>query len=46
MAFDDRLAQRVRDALAEVPGVSERQKFGGLAFLVGGHMATATSEAT
>jgi TfoX/Sxy family transcriptional regulator of competence genes len=39
MAFDDRLAIRVRDALAEVPDVSERRMFGGLAFLVGGHMA-------
>ena len=38
MAFDDRLAIRVRDALAEVPDVSERRMFGGLAFLVGGHM--------
>jgi TfoX/Sxy family transcriptional regulator of competence genes len=39
MAFDDRLAIRVRDALAEIPDVSERRMFGGLAFLVGGHMA-------
>ena len=39
MAFDDRLAIRVRDALAEVPDVSERRMFGGLAFLVGGRMA-------
>ena len=39
MAFDDRLAIRVRDVLAEVPDVSERRMFGGLAFLVGGHMA-------
>jgi TfoX/Sxy family transcriptional regulator of competence genes len=39
MAFDDQLAKRVRDVLAEVPDVSERRMFGGLAFLVGGHMA-------
>jgi TfoX/Sxy family transcriptional regulator of competence genes len=39
MPFDDRLAQRVRDVLAEVPDVGERRMFGGLAFLVGGHMA-------
>ena len=39
MAFDDQLAQRVRNVLAEVPDVSERRMFGGLAFLVGGHMA-------
>jgi TfoX/Sxy family transcriptional regulator of competence genes len=39
MAFDDQLAQRVREVLAEVSDVSERRMFGGLAFLVGGHMA-------
>jgi hypothetical protein len=39
MAFDDQLAQRIRDVLAEVPDVSERRMFGGLAFMVGGHMA-------
>lgn len=39
MAFEVRLAERVRDALADVPGVEERQMFGGLAFLVEGHMA-------
>jgi TfoX/Sxy family transcriptional regulator of competence genes len=39
MTFDDQLAKRVRDVLAEVPGVSERRMFGGLAFLVDRHMA-------
>jgi TfoX/Sxy family transcriptional regulator of competence genes len=39
MTFDDQLAKRVRDVLAEVPDVSERRMFGGLAFLVDGHMA-------
>lgn len=39
MAFNEQLAKRVRDVLAEVPDVSERRMFGGLAFLVGGHMA-------
>ena len=39
MAFDEQLASRVRDILAEVPGISERRMFGGLAFLVGGLMA-------
>jgi TfoX/Sxy family transcriptional regulator of competence genes len=39
MAFDEQLAQRVRDVLADVPDVSERPTFGGLAFLVGGHTA-------
>jgi TfoX/Sxy family transcriptional regulator of competence genes len=39
MAFDDRLADRVRDVLAAAPDVSERRMFGGLAFLVGARMA-------
>ena len=39
MAFDDQLAKRVRDVLVEVPDVTERRMFGGLAFLVGGRMA-------
>jgi TfoX/Sxy family transcriptional regulator of competence genes len=39
MAFDEQLASRVRDILADVPGVTEQRMFGGLAFLVGGHMA-------
>jgi hypothetical protein len=36
MAYDVRLAQRVRGVLGETNGVSERAMFGGLAFLVDG----------
>jgi len=39
MAYDEDLAERVRAILADVPDVSERRMFGGLAFLVSGHMA-------
>ena len=39
MAFDERLADRVLTVLADVPHVREQQMFGGVAFLVGGHMA-------
>jgi hypothetical protein len=39
MAFDDHLAERIRAVLAAQPDVSERRMFGGLAFLIGGHMA-------
>jgi len=39
VAYDEGVAQRVREALAEVPGVEEKRMFGGLAFMVGGHMA-------
>jgi len=38
MAYDDALGARVRGALADTPGLSERQMFGGLCFLINGHM--------
>lgn len=38
MAFDEKLAERVRKALARRLDVEERRMFGGLAFLVRGHM--------
>ena len=39
MAYDNRLAARVRSVLAEEPDVAERSMFGGLAFMVAGNMA-------
>ena len=39
MAFDQRLAERVSGVLEDVPDVREQQMFGGIAFIVGGHMA-------
>ena len=39
MAYDEQLADRIRAALATTPDVSERKMFGGLAFMVAGHMA-------
>ncbi|HET7865702.1 MAG TPA: TfoX/Sxy family protein [Burkholderiaceae bacterium] len=38
MAFDPGLAQRVREALGDCAGITERTMFGGLAFLVDGKM--------
>jgi hypothetical protein len=38
MAFDEVLAQRVREALRGRSGVTERRMFGGLAFLLDGKM--------
>src|SRR5262245_42712999 len=38
MSFDKRLAQRVRDLLTAECVAKERQMFGGLAFMVNGHM--------
>jgi hypothetical protein len=43
MAYDEQLADRVRDLLLGRFDVTERRMFGGLAFLVGGHMAVAAS---
>ena len=39
MAYDEALAERLRDHLAGVPYLSEKHMFGGVAFLVGGNMA-------
>jgi TfoX/Sxy family transcriptional regulator of competence genes len=39
MAYDEKLADRVREALRRRRGISEKKMFGGLAFLVNGHMA-------
>jgi len=39
MAFDEALADRVRDALAPRAEVSERKMFGGIAFMMSGNMA-------
>jgi TfoX/Sxy family transcriptional regulator of competence genes len=38
MAYDEMLADRIRQALAAVPGVKEQKMFGGMAFLVHGKM--------
>lgn len=38
MAFDEKLARRVRDILAAHENVSEKKMFGGLAFLISGNM--------
>jgi TfoX/Sxy family transcriptional regulator of competence genes len=43
VAYDEDLANRIRELLAGERGVTERRMFGGLAFLVGGHMALAAS---
>ncbi len=43
MAFDAELAERVRELLAAERGVDEKRMFGGLAFLVNGHMSVAVS---
>ncbi|MDQ2631219.1 MAG: TfoX/Sxy family protein [Actinomycetota bacterium] len=39
MAFDEALADRIRDVLAARPELSERRMFGGIAFMLVGNMA-------
>lgn len=39
VAFDETLADRIRDVLAPRADVSERKMFGGIAFMLGGNMA-------
>jgi TfoX/Sxy family transcriptional regulator of competence genes len=43
VAYDEDLANRIRELIAGEPGVSEQTMFGGLAFLVGGNMSVAAS---
>lgn len=39
MAYDEGLADRIRELLATTAGVDEKRMFGGLSFLVNGNMA-------
>jgi TfoX N-terminal domain len=43
MAYDEELAMRLRELLQGEVGLTEKKMFGGLAFLIGGHMAIAAS---
>ena len=41
MAHDEAIADRVRGLLAAEPGLTERSMFGGLGFMIDGHMTVA-----
>ena len=43
MAYDEELADRIRELLIDQSAVSEKKMFGGLAFLIRGNMAIAAS---
>jgi TfoX/Sxy family transcriptional regulator of competence genes len=43
MAYDEDLANRIRELIAGEPDVTEQRMFGGLAFLVAGNMSVAAS---
>jgi TfoX/Sxy family transcriptional regulator of competence genes len=44
MAYDQALASRVRDVLGANPEITERQMFGGVAFMLSGNMAVGISK--
>jgi TfoX/Sxy family transcriptional regulator of competence genes len=43
VAYDEELAQRVRELLTFEPDIVEKRMFGGLSFLIGGHLAVGVS---
>jgi TfoX/Sxy family transcriptional regulator of competence genes len=43
VAYDEALAERIRELLEGEDGLTEQKMFGGLAFLIGGNMAIAAS---
>jgi TfoX/Sxy family transcriptional regulator of competence genes len=46
MPFDPGLAQRIRHVLRDRQGITERRMFGGIAFLLHGHMFVGVSGST
>lgn len=43
MAYDEELALRIQQLVASEAGLTTKRMFGGLAFLIGGHLAVAAS---
>ena len=43
MAYDEDLANRIRELILQEPGVTEQRMFGGLAFLIDGNMSVSAS---
>ena len=43
MAYDEELADRIRELVGDEADLTEQKMFGGLAFLIGGNMAVAAS---
>lgn len=43
MAYDEELANRIRELLSDEPDLTEKKMFGGLAFLIEGKMSVAAS---
>src|SRR3989454_11750088 len=43
MAFDEDLANRIRELIASEDGYTEQKMFGGIGFMIDGHMAVGVS---
>jgi hypothetical protein len=43
VAYDEDLANRIRELVGGQPGLTEKRMFGGLAFLINGNMSVAAS---
>jgi len=43
VAYDEDLANRIRELIADEPRLTEKKMFGGLAFLIGGNMSVSVS---
>jgi TfoX/Sxy family transcriptional regulator of competence genes len=43
VAYDEKLASRIRELVGDEPGLTEQKMFGGLAFLIRGNMAVSAS---
>ncbi len=43
MAYDEELANRIRELVQDEDGLTEKRMFGGLAFLINGNMAVSAS---
>ncbi len=43
MAYDEELANRIRELVADEEGLTEQKMFGGLAFLINGNMSVSAS---
>jgi TfoX-like protein len=43
MAYDEHLADRIRELVSTEPGLAEVKMFGGLAFLINGNMSVSAS---
>ncbi len=43
MAYDEAIADQIREEIGSHPGLTEREMFGGIAFMINGNMAVGVS---